>query len=437
MSTRSAAHPSSPAMSRVLPKIIVVAGTTGVGKSQLSIELARRFNGEVINSDAMQVYRGVPIVSNKHPLEEREGVPHHVMDYVPWGEEYHIQRFERDARSAIDDILRRGKVPVIVGGTHYYLQMLFEKLVPSAESSSEVVALSPEHRAILDSNDKDKVYAALRDADPTTAARFHPNDTHRVRRMLEIFYTTGTPPSETFAKQTTTLRYDTLFLWLYSDPQPLDTRLDARVDQMLKLGAPEEIDELYADWLTRDKPPCTGGVWQVIGFKEFLPWLQDGRRDDKLWQQGVDAMKLHTRQYARRQVKWIQKMLIPDVGAERVYVLNATDLTKWHSLVGDRAGSIAQQFMTSGADSVTEAHAPPELERLVSQEATVARKAEATSDFKRYTCNVCRNHDDEKLIAIGTRNWEIHVRSRRHKSNLNRGAKKAAYEKWKAEQNNE
>mgnify|MGYP003365003523 FL=1 len=419
-------------MSRVLPRVIVVAGTTGVGKSQLSIELARRFNGEVINSDAMQVYRGVPIVSNKHPMDEREGVPHHVMDYVPWGEEYHIQRFERDAQSAIDDILKRGKVPVIVGGTHYYLQMLFEKFVSSEGTTTHT--LMPQQQSTLDSSDKDKVYAALELADPKTAARFHPNDTHRVRRMLEIYYTTGKPPSETFAQQTTTLRYDTLFLWLYSEPKALDTRLDTRVDQMLTLGARQEINELYADWLSRDKPPCTGGVWQVIGFKEFLPWLQGGCSDDSLWKQGVEAMKLHTRQYARRQVKWIQKMLIPDVGTERVYVLNATDLTKWHSLVGDRAGLIAQEFMDGGVATVKEAHAPKELEALISQEATVDRKAETNNDFKRYTCNVCKNHDDEKLIAIGTRNWEIHTRSRRHKSNLNRGAKKAAYEKWKAQQ---
>ena len=104
--------------------IISIVGTTGVGKSQFSIELAKKINGEIINADSMQVYKGVDIITNKHPFKEREGIPHHVMDHVDWSEEYFIHRFNNEANLAIEDIHSRGKVPIIVGGTHYYLQTL-------------------------------------------------------------------------------------------------------------------------------------------------------------------------------------------------------------------------------------------------------------------------------------------------------------------------
>lgn len=96
-------------------KVIVIAGTTGVGKSQLSIQLAQKFNGEVINSDSMQVYKDIPIITNKHPLQEREGIPHHVMNHVDWSEEYYSHRFETECMNAIEDIHRRGKIPIVVG----------------------------------------------------------------------------------------------------------------------------------------------------------------------------------------------------------------------------------------------------------------------------------------------------------------------------------
>lgn len=432
-----------------LPKIIVIAGTTGVGKSQLSIELATRFNGEIINSDAMQVYKDAPIITNKHPLEERNGIPHHIINYVDWDQEYDIHRFETDTNVVIEDILKRGKLPIIVGGTHYYLQFLFDKFITTGEQLDDINKrqISLEEQNILDNADKFQRFEQLTKIDPVIASRYHPNDTKRVHRLLEIYYTTGQKPSELFAKQEKKLRYDTLFLWLYSDPTELNKRLDTRVDDMVKSGALEEIKQLYNYYRTQQNPNDHGGIWQVIGFKEFLPWLKsEQKKDDELWNEGVKRMKLHTRQYARRQVKWIQKMLIPDIQGD-IYVLDATHLSKWHQLAGERAAHIADLFLHNNnnnnhrdnAETKTNLEfarrAPKNLLQLISTEQTVGKKRGISEDdCKHFTCDICKDQNDVKLIAIGVKQWETHLKSRRHKGNLTRGNKKAAYEKWKAQQ---
>ena len=427
----------SPLMSK--SKIIVIAGTTGVGKSKLAVELALKFNGEIINSDSMQVFKGIPIISNKHPVAERKGVPHHVMDFVPWNEEYFLHRFETDALSCIDDILRRGKLPIIVGGTHYYLQCLFNKLIVDGEESENGATgkLSAAEQAILDSGDKNLVYETLKKVDPEIAARYHPNDTRRVRRMLEIYYRNkGLKPSDVFAKQDKSLRYDTLFFWIYCESDALNKRLDERVDDMIAGGAINEINELFSYYtenkLSIDK--CENGVWQIIGFKEFLPWLLKEPKANL--NDCIDKMKLRTRQYAKRQVKWIQKMLIPDVNGD-IYLLNATNLSNWGKLVCDRAVRISEQFLNDKGPetrSIMEPHAPAGLESLISKQETVDKKLEHGGSHKHYTCEICRDAQDEPLIAIGERNWQIHLKSRRHRSNLTRGQRKEQYMKWKEQQ---
>lgn len=401
-------------------KVIVIAGTTGVGKSQLSIQLAQKLNGEVINSDSMQVYKGVPIITNKHPIEERNGISHHVMNHVDWTEEYYLHRFEKECNDAIKDIHSRGKIAIVVGGTHYYLQCLFNKHVDSGSKE-----LTIEENQILNSEDPELVYDTLKKCDPEIACKFHPNDTRRVQRMLEIFYRSGRKPSETFAEQKTTLLYDTLFFWLYSDPDPLNKRLDDRVDKMLETGGMEEINELYDFFKAKNygSGQCENGVWQVIGFKEFLPWLT--HQPSVSLEDCVERMKIRTRQYAKKQVKWIKKMLIPDINGD-CFLLDATDLSQWDLNVGERSRVIAEQFVND--QSITEKHAPERLTPLIS--ANTVNKINS-ENLNQYTCHICHDRDGKPLIAIGERNWAIHMKSRRHKSNSTRGTRKAAYERWK------
>ncbi|AAS53021.1 AER341Wp [Eremothecium gossypii ATCC 10895] len=405
------------------PKVLVIAGTTGVGKSQLAVELALRFNGEVINSDSMQVYCGVPIITNKHPIEERRGVKHHLMDYVGWHEEYYLHRFEQECLQCIDDIHRRGKLPIIVGGTHYYLQALFQKRVKGEGSRAPTAA----EQELLNSGDADAVYEALGKVDPDIAAKYHPNDIRRVRRMLEIYYTTGTKPSRTFAAQELQLRYDTLFLWLYSDMDSLGPRLDARVDNMLANGGMAEIRELYGYYRnnTYSEEQCQNGIWQVIGFKEFLPWLENSAMESL--ETCVDKMKTRTRQYAKKQIKWIRKMLIPDISG-KIYLLDASDLSRWDNLVHMKAVKMAASFLEN-SEEVAHELAPPELQFLLTSPARTSSPKE-NKDWTHYKCPICRDKNDQELTAIGEHNWLIHTRSRRHKANLNRGKKKKAYEEW-------
>lgn len=409
-----------------MKKVIVVAGTTGVGKSQLSIQLAQRYNGEVINSDSMQVYRDIPIITNKHPVEERFGVPHHVMNHVGWEEEYYLHRFESECLSAIADIHSRDKTPIIVGGTHYYLQVLFNKHIDTAtmDSVTETNELSEQQRSLLESGDSDRIYETLTSVDPQIAKKFHPNDTRRVRRMLEIFYQTKKKPSDLFSKQEVSPKFDTLFYWIYSNPKELDERLDSRVDAMLKSGGMDEINELYRYYKEHNLNPdqCENGVWQVIGFKEFLPWLCDPKT--ATLENCVERMKIRTRQYAKRQVKWIRKMLIPDINGD-IYLLNATNLLNWDQTVSKRAFAIGDQFMKN--ENITAAHAPEELRHLISKEQTVERKLD---NWDHFTCDVCKDNKDQPLLCIGEKNWNIHLNSRRHRSNLKRKHKKSGFEKW-------
>lgn len=404
------------------PKVIVIAGTTGVGKSQLSIQIASHFAGEVINSDSMQVYKDIPIITNKHPINERNGVPHHVMNHVNWDEEYYLHRFENDCKNAIKDIHSRGKIPVIVGGTHYYLQTLLQKRI---EVKSRIP--STEELALLNEVDAEKLFSTLQDLDPEIAAKYHPKDTRRVRRMLEIYYTTGKKPSETFAAQKQLLIYDTLFLWLYSSPEALDKRLDDRVDAMMDLGALEEIKQLHQYYKTSSLGPetCENGVWQVIGFKEFLPWLEGAK--DSSFEVSVERMKTRTRQYAKKQVKWIKKMLLPDV-SDHLYALDATDLEKWDENVSQRALSLVSDFVSG--NSIQAERFPQNLKDLTNTNIKDSNSPKLQDDWERYTCVFCRDKKNVPLIAIGERSWNIHLQSRRHRTNLSRLKKQEKYRSW-------
>ncbi|SCU83361.1 LAME_0C04874g1_1 [Lachancea meyersii CBS 8951] len=405
------------------PKIIVIAGTTGVGKSQLSVQIASHVSGEIINSDSMQVYKDLPIITNKHPIADRNGIPHHLMNHVAWNDEYYLHRFEKECLSAIEDIHSRGKVPIIVGGTHYYLQILLNKRI---EEKHRVV--TPEEQALLDEGDPEKVYAMLQRLDPAIASKYHPNDTRRVHRMLEIYYTTGKKPSNAFAEQQNTLKFDTLFFWIYSTPEKLDSRLDKRVDDMMESGALDEIRSLYKKYKSDNFTPeqCENGIWQVIGFKEFLPWLE--YESGASFESSVDKMKIRTRQYAKRQVKWIRKMLLPDV-KDHLYMLDATNLEQWDQNVSEKAISITDSFLDSL--EIQEKHAPPALESLLTNSTLGDNSPKLENDWSRYVCEACRDKENKPLIAIGAKNWKTHLNSRRHRTNLSRAKKLENHEMWK------
>ncbi|KAK6880672.1 tRNA dimethylallyltransferase [Candida tropicalis] len=415
--------------------IISIVGTTGVGKSQFSIDLAKAINGEIINADSMQIYKKLDQITNKHPLEERSGIPHHIMDYVSWDEDYHIHKFSQDAQKSIDDIHNRGKVPIVIGGTHYYLQTLLFNNKTLDDSNKTLKELTKEQLDILD-GPVDVLFKTLEEADPIVAKKFHPQDHRKLRRALEIYYTRGEKPSEIYHEQkldeleSSSLKYNTLFFWVYCDPDVLNERLDVRVDKMMAQGAIDEIKEMYDFYKDnkKDESSCTSGIWQVIGFKEFLPWLENNQVDEKQFKEGIERMKIRTRQYAKYQVKWIKKSLITELDKEsafdyvnggKLYILNATDLNVWHQNVDDIGIQIAKEFLSNGANGVTLPQAPPELHEFFTKKSTNQsnRVLESQENWKHYTCEICKDKQGKPLVAVGDHSWNVHIQSRRHRKN--------------------
>ncbi|KAJ3368111.1 hypothetical protein GGF31_006819 [Allomyces arbusculus] len=274
--TTSAAAPAIP--------LIAVVGTTGAGKSDLAIHLAQQLGGEVINSDALQVYRALDTVTNKVSREDRAKVPHHLMDLrdAHTDAPYSVRDFERDASALIHDLYAAHKVPLVVGGTHYYLQYLLwgddasnasdtTDPTPNVDESQYLPAAV---RASLD--DPAALHAHLASVDPTAAARWHPNDTRRVRRTLERHYARlacGITEPETSVPRG--LRYKPLVFWVYAEGAVLDARLDARVDGMVGRGLLDELRHVRGLALETVNADKTGlrGVFQAIGYKELAPYL--------------------------------------------------------------------------------------------------------------------------------------------------------------------
>lgn len=398
----------------------------------------------------MQVYKQAPLITNKHPIEEREGIPHHVMDHVNWGEEYFIHRFSEEANAAIQDIHSRGKVPIIIGGTHYYLQKLLfkNKTAGEKESTAKLRELTHSEKDLLN-GPVEEIFKKLQEVDPVIAGKFHPQDQRKLMRALEIYLTTGQKASDVYKEQKldeledSCLNYNTLLFWVYCDKEVLAKRLDDRVDKMMEDGALEEIRDLYKFYLEQDpKPDCTRSILQVIGFKEFLPWLELGAQDEKLFKDGVERMKIRTRQYARYQVKWINKMLGVELHKEarfnykyggKLYLLDATDLSNWSSTVGGRGLEIARQFMSNGPKGVTEPEAPEHLRSILPspeffENFKSNKLKESSENWKHYECPVCKGSDGKPLVAVGEQSWKIHESSRRHKKQLLHNEKKRQHE---------
>ncbi|KAG5356277.1 tRNA dimethylallyltransferase [Yarrowia sp. B02] len=391
--------------------LIAIVGTTGVGKSNFSIELAKAISGEIINGDSMQVYEGLNQITNKHPMEEREGIPHHLLGHVSWKEEYGVHRFEDEVLTKIREIRSRGKVPILVGGTHYYIQsVLFKENIVKIE---EKKPLTERELEVLDS--RDLCLSELRKLDPQIAQKFHPNDTRRIRRMLEICFLTGEKPSEVFSQQNKTESRDcTLVFWLYSDQGVLNERLDKRVDAMLSNGLLEEIKDMYGVYKGSDID-LERGVWQVIGFKQFLPFLEGSEGIEN----GVQVMKNDTRRYSKQQIGWISKKLLNQVreSRETFCVLDATDLGQWKQTVAHGV-DVARDWLEGKEveENRVVSSDREELARLVTREKTEFGAADG--EYVQFECPTCIDKDGQHVVSVGKEALEIHLKSRRHVKTL-------------------
>ena len=279
-------------------KIVVVAGPTASGKTALGIALAKDFNGEIVSADSMQIYRGMDIGTAKASLAEREGIPHHMLDVAePW-EDYSVARYVEQAEACCRDILRRGKLPILVGGTGLYIDSLVSGRDFAAVDSDQGLreALSAEYDAL----GGEAMHRRLQEIDPERAAILHPGDKRRIVRALEVYRLTGMTITE-HDRQTRALprRFDAAAIHLnFKNRAALYARIDRRVDMMVEQGLFREVEGLLAAGLS---PEST--AMQAIGYKEAVRSLQgELRRED-----AVALIKQASRRYAKRQLTWFNR----------------------------------------------------------------------------------------------------------------------------------
>ena len=278
-------------------KIAVVCGPTACGKTALAVELALALDGEVVSADSMQVYRGLDIGTAKPTEAEKKGVPHHMLDVADPSEDYSVARYVMDAVPVVDDILKRGKLPIVAGGTGLYIDALiagreFAPFVPDSGLREEL-----ERRA--ETEGLPALHAGLARADPEAAARVHPNDAKRIIRALEVFLSTGRTISE-HNRQTKALppRYEAVKLGLrFADRARMRARIDRRAEEMFAQGLAGEVKTLSAAL----PPDCT--AMQAIGYKELSAALREGRS----LEEARAEIQLRTRQYAKRQLTWFRR----------------------------------------------------------------------------------------------------------------------------------
>ncbi len=276
--------------------LIIIAGPTGVGKTQVAIEIAEKINGEIVGADSMQIYRFMDIGTAKSTFEERVRVPHHLIDIRNPDEDYSATDYARDATEIIRDIHHRGKKPLLVGGAGLYIRAVLNGIF---EGPAKDETFRANMRALAEEQGNDAVYQKLRQVDPQTAQRLHPNDQVRVIRALEVFHLTGTPISSHQETATIPLdHYDACFLVLNTSREQLYSRINARVEQMIAAGLIDEVQDL----LNRGYHAGLNSM-KSLGYKEIVDYLA-GSYD---LQAAAALMKRNTRHYARRQLTWFRK----------------------------------------------------------------------------------------------------------------------------------
>lgn len=275
--------------------LVVLAGPTASGKTALAIELCRRFDGEVVSADSMQVYEELHIGTARPTPEEMEGIPHHLMGFLPLGTAYSVAKYAADAHAAIADIAKRGKLPVLCGGTGLYIQAVTENL--TYEDQPEDRTLREALRRRAETEGGATLLAELAAVDPETAARLHPNDVGRIVRALELYHTTGltlTEQNKRSRRNPSPYRVCALYLD-YHDRQTLYDRIDRRAALMVEAGVLEEAKHLR-------EHSGAETVAQAIGYKEWYPYL-DGRCS---YDEALDELRRATRRYAKRQLSWFR-----------------------------------------------------------------------------------------------------------------------------------
>lgn len=412
-------------------------GATGAGKSRLAIDLAAHFAGvEVVSADSMQLYRGLDVLTNKVPLHEQNGVPHHLLSVIDPSVEFTCRDFRDHAVPIIQEILDRGGLPVIVGGTNFYIQTLVSPFLfdDMAEEMQDCTLRDHIDDIGLTNGNKGSGYERLKEIDPVAAQRIHPNDHRKIKRYLELYATTGSLPSDLFQGEAakkwgrpSNSRFDCCFLWVDADLQALDSYVNKRVDCMMDAGLLDEVCNIYdADAV------YTQGLRQAIGVHEFddffrlyLPRKESGEdssasmfdiHDDQLkslLDEAVSQLKANTRRLVRRQRRRLHR-LSKDFG----WNLHRVDATEafscatgdsWQKKVVEPCVDVVKRFLSDDSTVLPNTSAS---DGVVGSVRALSTSREL---WMQYVCEACDNR-----VLRGAHEWEQHRQGRGHRKRVQR-----------------
>lgn len=279
------------------PTIVCVVGPTAVGKTALSIEIAQHFNGEVISGDSMQVYRGMDIATAKVTTEEKQNIPHHLLDILEPDESFSVFDFKSRVTELISDIRSRGRLPIIAGGTGMYLDSIIRDYALSEEKRDP--AYEEKIEADIEKLGIDAVYNRLVQVDPEQAKKTHKNNVRRVIRALEVYDRTGQTMSDYQQKQQDESPYNVILIGLDMDRALLYERINARVDHMVEQGLLQEARYFY-DLGLKD-----ASSMRAIGYKELIGYFEGKLSEGE----AIDLLKRNSRRYAKRQLTWFRNKM--------------------------------------------------------------------------------------------------------------------------------
>ena len=278
------------------PKIIVICGPTASGKTALSIELAKKINGEIISSDSMQIYKDMDIGTAKPSKEEMQGIKHYLLNFVEPSQRYSVAEFKKDAEAAIEEILAKGKTPIIVGGTGLYVDSLIYGIEYQDIQLDEKYRQELEERVANEG--LEKLYEEAQKIDPQAIEKISQNDKKRILRILEIYKATGKNKTEQeIESRKKGVKYDYKVFAINWDRETLYERINKRVDIMIEQGLIQEVEQLLQKY---NQFPT---AMQGLGYKEVVEYLQGQTSKEEM----IEKLKMETRRYAKRQITWFKK----------------------------------------------------------------------------------------------------------------------------------